>query len=158
MTQAILSDSFSYEEVDCIVRCDGGLSPETDMAVLGWVILDAETQVVLAEGRAVTDSSVSTTEAECAAVGVALKELQEKDVQTIIVQTDFDGFVSHFSTSNSTNIPTISQLEPQLSHFTGWSFEKRTRSDILQAHRLASSISQTNQEYVPEISLDGLTH
>lgn len=151
MTKSILSNNFSYSDLDCILICDGSM--KNNIVRLGWVIIDAQTKIPLAEGRAITKSYISTVDAELLSIVTALQEVQKMNCSHILIKTDYEGFIKHLNPNDNTNISSFNQLDKLLYTFNTWGLKKVKRNDIDRAHNLCSSID-IDIDYVPIINID----
>ncbi len=127
-----MSKKFSYSNTDCLVICDASILSEYNVAGLGWEIIDYNTKIKLAEGRGVTNTHISTVEAELLAIATALKEVKKMNYKNILIKTDYDGIIDNFS--DNTKLHTI------LENFNSWCLETVERNNIQRAHDLCSSI------------------
>lgn len=140
-TNVVTSDSFSYKNLDCIIICDGSNLATCNNGGLGWVIIDANTSIMLAEGRAITSTSQSTTDLELFAALCSLTEAKEMNMNHIHLKIDFDGFIKHLC-NNNTNLANFNKLNTKLANFDSWCVTKVDRNELSRAHDLASSIDK----------------
>lgn len=155
MRKNIMSDSFSYKSTDCIIMFDGGILSKYNISSIGWVIKDFKTQIKLAEGRAITSKNLSTTDIELFGAIVALLEAREMNMNNILLQTDFNGFIKHLSKNTNTSLKNYSKLNKILNTFETWSVEKVNRNKISRPHNLSSSINK-ERNYSPKVNFDNI--
>jgi|AntRauMinimDraft_2_1070382.scaffolds.fasta_scaffold00117_13 ribonuclease HI len=149
MNHNIMTDTFSYQNTNCIIICDGGLMSQNNISVVGWVIIDAKTSIPLAEGRAIISPSTTTTQSELFSVITALLDVQKMGYNNVIIKTDFDGFITHINQKNK-KINEFEILNKILNTFNSWNIEKVDRNETSRPHNLASSID-LDVDYCPEI-------
>ncbi len=137
---SVSNSTFSYLDVEYIIECDGGILPKENIASVAWVIRRYTDETIVAEGRAITEYSKSTIEAEYLSMKTALIESKEIGCENIIVKTDYDGFIKHLNPNNNTEISDINSLQNILDEFNAWCVKSVKRDNIKRPHQLASSI------------------
>lgn len=143
MVKAAMSDTFSYDSADIILSCDAAGLTSSDGAGIGWVIYDAKTLAIQAEGRLYKDNIKSTSEAECQAVAIGLTEVAVYGCTSVIVHTDFEGIPQHFAQSSNVSLNEAHCIEQQLTDFESWCFNNIHRDSLQRAHDIAQSAYRT---------------
>lgn len=138
----ISSEEFSYEKVDYIIECDGGILKKENIAGIAWVIRDFTTKIPIAEGRAITGKQTTTIEAELLAMTTAIIELEKMDCKNVVIKTDYNGFIKHLNNQNNTCISKLKPIKQYLNKFDNWCIKNVDREDVNRPHKLASSIDK----------------
>lgn len=146
MRKNIHSDTFSYKDIECIIKTDAGNL--TEYNGIGWVIIDFETNIELAEGRAILPKNYTTTTSELLAIVIALQEVKKMDIDNIIIHTDFDGFMNKINKGNITENIELDLLSDILDTFNCWSIKKVNRDDLKRPHNLVSSIKSNENKCI----------
>lgn len=149
MSKNVMCDDFAYSDLECIIICDASI--QQNSAGIGWVIIDYNSNITLAEGRAMNNKNISTVDAELLAVITALKEVQKMNYSNVLIKIDYDGFIKHLNKNNNIEITSYHKLNKSLSEFNMWGFEKVNREQTVRAHNLASSID-LNINYCPIVT------
>lgn len=154
MKNNVMSSNFTYENMDCILLCDGSLLTKDNISTIGWVIIDAKTFVTISEGRSIIHPTTTTTQSELFSVVIGLLEAQKMNFNNVMIKTDFEGFIIHMDKNNK-KISEFEILDKILNKFNSWGIEKIPRGELSRPHNLCSSID-TTIDYCPKININDI--
>lgn len=143
MTESLSSNTFSYDDVEYVIKCDAGFNK--NQCTTAYIIEEIISENTVQKENKTFPNIKKTTQAELLAVKQGLKNFVDEygKKHSIIIKTDYKDAISKIQQTENSIAKDIKQI---LADLNSWMIIYVNRNALSDVHKLTQS-TQNNECY-----------